>query len=134
MKFSDNEIERYGKEAKEKWGSTEAFCQYDEKAGNFSKAKLNAMAEEMDGIMAEFAHCLKNGDAPSSDAAQSLVKKLQAYISESYYNCTDEILRSLGQMYVSDERFRNNIDRHADGTAEFIWEAIIIYVVGDGDA
>ncbi|MBR6634885.1 MAG: TipAS antibiotic-recognition domain-containing protein, partial [Clostridia bacterium] len=33
----------------------------------------------------------------------------------------------LGQMYVADERFRNNIDNHALGTAEFVSRAIEVY-------
>ena len=57
---------------------------------------------------------------------QNLVKLLQDHITENYYNCTDEILAGLGQMYVADVRFKNNIDKHGDGTAEFIREAIQI--------
>jgi hypothetical protein len=55
------------------------------------------------------------------------VKKLQNHITENYYTCTREILSGLGQMYTADERFKNNIDKHADGTAEFIGEAIKFY-------
>ena len=124
MKFSDNEFEKYREEAKEKWGNTDSFRQYEENAGNFSKNKQNDLANEMDDVMAEFSECMKNGDAPSSDAAQRLVKKLKNHITESYYNCTDEILLCLGQMYVGDERFKGNIDRHAEGTAVFICQAI----------
>jgi hypothetical protein len=81
----------------------------------------------MDHIMAEFALCMKSGEAPDSAGAQHMVKTLQAHITTHYYNCTKQILAGLGQMYVSDERFRNNIDKHADGTADFICEAIGIY-------
>ena len=55
------------------------------------------------------------------------MKMLQDHISENYYLCTNQILAGLGQMYVADERFKSNIDKHADGTAEFICEAIEIY-------
>ena len=51
----------------------------------------------------------------------------QRYITENYYRCTIEILSGLGQMYVADERFRNNIDRHGDGTAAFVSEAIAAF-------
>jgi hypothetical protein len=30
-------------------------------------------------------------------------------------------------MYVGDERFKNNIDKHADGTAAFICDSIEVY-------
>ena len=36
-------------------------------------------------------------------------------------------LAGLGKMYVADERFRNNIDKHTDGTAAFICDAIAVY-------
>ena len=113
------------KEAKEKWGQTQAYKEYDEK--NYSKQKQAELAAGMDHIMAEFALCMKNGNAPDSACAQSLVKHLQGYISEKYYHCTNEILAGLGQMYVADERFQNNIDQHAAGTAAFIREAIHAY-------
>ena len=64
---------------------------------------------------------------PDSTQAQNLVKMLQNHITENYYRCSNEILVGLGQMYVADERFKNNIDQHADGTAEFIHEAIDVH-------
>ena len=81
----------------------------------------------MDRIMADFAFCMKKDKRPDSAEAQNLVKILQNRISENYYLCTNEILSGLGQMYVADERFKNNIDKHANGTAAFICEAIEIY-------
>jgi metal-responsive CopG/Arc/MetJ family transcriptional regulator len=77
--------------------------------------------------MADFAMCMKRGETPNSMEAQDLVKRLQSHITENYYNCTNEILAGLGQMYVADERFKSNIDKHADGTAAFICDAIKIY-------
>ena len=81
----------------------------------------------MDCIMADFSICMRDGKEPDSAEAQNFVKMLQRYITENYYLCTTEILAGLGQMYVADERFKNNIDRHADGTAAFINKAIKIY-------
>ena len=59
--------------------------------------------------------------------AQALVTKLQAHITANYYTCTDEILAGLGKMYVADERFKKNIDKYGDGTAEFAAAAIEAY-------
>ena len=77
--------------------------------------------------MAEFALCMRKDQSPDSIESQNLVKILQNHITENYYLCTDEILAGLGQMYVADERFTNNIDKHADGTAAFICKAIAVY-------
>ena len=125
--FDNSQFEQYKAEAKEKWGKTDAYKQHAEKTQNYSKQKWNDLAAGMDHIMAEFALCVKNGKAPDSAEAQHLVKALQSHITEHYYNCTDQILAGLGQMYVADERFRSNIDKHADGTAAFICEAIEAY-------
>lgn len=81
----------------------------------------------MDNIMAEFAVCIKNEVTPDSAESQSLVEMLRDYITENYYQCTNRIPEGLGQMYVADERFRNNIDKHTDDTAAFICKAIEIY-------
>ena len=124
----DNEFENHDQEVKEKWGKTDAYREHKEKTKNYSKQKRNDLARRMDHIMAEFAVCMKNGEEPGSYKAQKLVEKLQNHITENYYYCTDEILEGLGQMYVADERFKVNIDKHAEGTAEFICEAIKVKV------
>ena len=85
----------------------------------------------MNDIMAEFADCMKKDASPDSEEAQTLVKKLQNHISEHYYTCTNEILAGLGQMYVLDERFKRNIDKNAEGTAQFICNAIEFYYKGN---
>ena len=121
-----DKFEKYQAEANERWGQTSAYKEYTEKTKDDSQQKRADQASEMDNIMAEFAACAKN-NAPDSAQAQALVQKLQNHITENYYHCTNAILAGLGQMYVADERFKNNIDRHGDGTAEFICEAIIAY-------
>lgn len=128
--FDNKEFEKYKSEAKEKWGKTEAFKEHEERTQNYSKDKWDDLAKEMDGIMAEFSLCMKEGREPESQLAQDLVKKLQSHITENYYLCTNEILGGLGQMYVSDERFKKNIDKHAEGTAEFVSKAIKVYCGG----
>ena len=122
-----SEFEKYQAEAREKWGKTDAYREHSERTKNYPKQKWNTLAEEMDRIMAEFALCMKNDKTPDSAEARNLVTMLQNHITGNYYHCTDEILSGLGQMYVADERFRKNIDRHADGTAAFICKAIEIY-------
>ena len=75
-------------------------------------------------IFAEFTACRDSGVSADSAEVQALVAKLQAHITANYYTCTDEILAGLGKMYVADERFKKNIDKYGEGTAEFAAEAI----------
>ena len=125
--FDNSEFERYKAEAQERWGTTEAYKEHTQKTKNYGKDKWSSLAADLDIIFHEFALCMKNGDAPAAEETQKLVKKLQSHINENYYNCTNEILFGLGQMYVADERFKNNIDKHADGTAAYVREAIACY-------
>ncbi len=126
---SDYETARkqYETEAKQQWGETEAYKEHAEKTANYTKDKWQDVNDGLNTVLAKFAECKKNGCSADSDEALALVKELQNYITENYYTCTKEILAGLGQMYVADERFKNNIDKHAPGTAEFISEAIKIY-------
>ena len=124
--FDNSEFEKYKDEAKEKWGNTTAYAEYSEKSKNYGKDKFSAISGEMAEIFGKFNRAMKNSDA-DSDEAQALVKELQDYITNNFYTCTKEILSGLGQMYVYDERFKNNIDKAGEGTAEFVSEAIKIY-------
>ena len=119
--------EKYAEEAKEKWGSTEAYKESVRRTGDYSKEKWTEVNSGMEALMKEFADCMKSGAKPADSSAQALVKRWQAFISENYYECTDEILAGLGEMYSADERFAENIDRFGRGTAKFMTEAIGAY-------
>ena len=123
--FDNKEFEQYKAEAKQRWGSTDAYREYE--AREQSPQTQQSAADGMDVIFAEFACCMKNGEAAESAAAQDLVEKLQQHITDHFYTCTPQILASLGQMYVADERFQANIDKHGVGTAAFASAAIAHY-------
>ena len=120
-------MKNYETETRERYGNTVAYREHEQKTKNYTKEKW---AEANDGLMAifaEFAVCKQNGAEADSDEAQVLVAKLQAHITANYYTCIDEILAGLGHMYVADERFKKNIDKYGEGTAEFAAEAIAVY-------
>ena len=121
-------MKNYETEVCSRWGSTDAYREHEQKTKNYTKEKW---AEANDGLMAifaEFAACKCGGASADSAEAQALAAKLQAHITANYYTCTDEILAGLGKMYVADERFKKNIDKYGEGTAEFAAEGIRIYV------
>lgn len=111
-------------EARERFGETEAYSEHKDKTKNYTPEKWSALAVEMNSVFKEFAECKKAGNAPDSEKAQALVTELKKFITENYYTCTVEILKGLGEMYVTDERFRSNINQNGSGTAEFVSEAI----------
>ena len=130
-KFDNSEFDKaksqYADEVKARWGNTEAYKESEEKAAKMSGAEKQGALDGMNFIMTEFSDCMKNGFPPESEAAQSLCKKLQQFITDNFYTCTKEILAGLGEMYVLDERFKQNIDKNGEGTAEFIRTALKFY-------
>ena len=114
----------YNNEVKERWGNSEAYEEFSEKTKDYSKERFADINSGLENIFRDFAELMKSVATPDSFEAQELVTKLQNYITENYYTCTEEILAGLGQMYVADERFKNNIDKYADGTAEYVSKAI----------
>lgn len=121
-------MKNYETEARSRWGNTDAYREHEQKTKNYTKEKWAEANDGMMAIFAEFASCKGGGASANFAEAQALVAKLQAHITANYYTCTDEILAGLGKMYVCDERFRKNIDKYGEGTAEFAAEGIKIYV------
>lgn len=116
----------YAEEAKSRWGETAAYKECAEKTKNRSREDEKALGDGMMEIFARLGE-IKNL-SPGDEKAQALVFKLQKFITDNYYNCTDEIFSCLAEMYVSDERFKENIDKQGGvGTAEFAAEAIKIH-------
>ena len=118
---------RYETEARERYGGTAAYREHEQKTKNYTKEKWDEANDGLMAIFAEFAACKQSGAEVDSNEAQALVAKLQAHITANYYTCTNEILAGLGKMYVADERFKKNIDKYGEGTAEFASEAIAMF-------
>ena len=117
----------YETEARSRWSNTDAYREHEQKTKNYTKEKWAEANDGMMAIFAEFSALKNNKFTANSLEVQSLVVKLQDFITQNYYTCTDEILAGLGQMYVADERFKKNIDKYGDGTAEFASKAIEAY-------
>ena len=117
----------YKTEVCERYGNTSAYSEHEQKTKNYTKEKWVEANNCLMTIFAEFSARMKKGVSADSAEAQMLVAKLQAHITENYYTCTDEILAGLGKMYVTDERFKKNIDKYGGGTAEFAADAIEVY-------
>ncbi len=105
--FENNDMEQYKEEVKAKWGKTEAYHEYAQK-GDCDYGEI------ADQLMLLFAETGALRDMSPDDAeVQEKICALQRFLTEHYYNCTNEILSGLGQLYVKDERFRKNIDKAA---------------------
>ncbi|HFI0811993.1 TPA: MerR family transcriptional regulator [Streptococcus suis] len=121
--FDSGQLEAYKAEAKERWGQTAAYAEFEE---GYDASMDRVFAQEMQAIFEAFGK-MQNIEVSHPDV-QAQVANLRAYITEHFYTCTKEILQNLGFMYVEDERFSANIDRAGGpGTVAFVSQAIAIY-------
>jgi DNA-binding transcriptional MerR regulator len=116
---------KYKKEVEEKWGDTPAYKESKEKTSKYSKDDWNKIMKESDSIYKSLVLNIKK--SPKDIEVQELIHQWKNHISKYYYNCTDEIFYELGQMYISDERFRKNIGQYDQGLAQFMFEGIKEY-------
>ena len=124
--YDQRKIDEYSARAKEQWGGTDAYKEYERKTAGQSKADARSAAEGLMDIFRELGQI--RTASPASDEAQTLIKNLQDYITAHYYTCTNQILRGLGQMYAAGGEMTENIDKAGgEGTAVFAKDAIAIY-------
>lgn len=124
--FDTSKMDEYAAQVKENWGKTKAYQEYEEKIKGKSQEQIKDMSKGLWKLFVEFGVLREYG--PESDIVQAQVAKLQAFITENYYNCTNEILSSLGKLYSGGGSFTENIDNAGgEGTAKLASEAITIY-------
>ena len=124
--FDETTIQEYAARAKAEWGSTKEYEEYVEKSKSRSMQEEKNMAQDLMGVFVEFGAIR---DMPADcDKVKAQVQKLQNVITNNYYHCSNEMLASLGQMYIGNEEFRQNIDKAGgEGTAAFVSRAIEDY-------
>ncbi len=124
--FDTKKIDEYSKRAKEQWGNSPEYKEFEEKEKGRTAEDNQTMIQDFMQIFVEFGE-MKDQD-PAGEAAQRQVKKLQDYITEHFYKCSNQILASLGKMYAGGGEFTTNIDSYGgEGTAVFAAKAIEIY-------
>ena len=125
--FDDSKEREYAAEARKRWGDTAAWKEFEAKEAGRTEGQRRSAA---DGLMDIFAGFGRMKELPPDDPeVLAQVRKLQAHVTANWYECTDEMLSGLGRMYVTDPRFKENIDRAGgEGTAEFVSRAIEAYL------
>ena len=124
--FDRSKLDEYSRQAKELYGNTPEYKKLQEKTKNRTKEEDNLLADRFMLLFREAGE-IRNTD-PASPEAQSIVRRIQDFITENLYTCSDEILSGLGKMYSGGGDFTKNIDEYGgEGTAEFVDKAIQIY-------
>ena len=91
------DFKTFTNEEKDKWGNTAEYKDYEQKSKNRSNKDSQDINEKFMSIFAELGS-LKHLSI-DDPKVQEKIKLLQSFITENYYNCTDEVFKELGQMY-----------------------------------
>ncbi len=117
----------YEKETYLKYHETKEYRDYLEKTNGYSKEDFKNVNNKFKNIFYEFSLLFINNMKFDDEVVQQKVESLQKFISKNYYECSNEVLKSLGELYIQDVRFKSFIDSYQEGTALFISKAIDYY-------
>lgn len=132
--FSNSKVlelqEKYREEILERWGNTDSFKEYEttfsSKARKIQNEQMEAFYSIAQSMFEKLA--LYEGRSPNCQEVQEIVKEWQDYISAHFYKCDTQMLSYLGQLYVTDERFSDYINRFGTGDlASFLNKAIEVF-------
>ena len=126
--FDTSRLDEYAAAAKEAWGKSPQWAEYERRWAGRPKEDEVAMGEKMMELFVPFGRMAAEGADPGCEEAQAQVAAIQAYITDNMYTCTNEILAYLGQAYGSGGEFTQNINAAAGpGAAEFASAAVARY-------
>lgn len=113
----------YADEARERWGDTDAYRESARRTATYGEAEWREIKQESEAIEVEFAALFAAGEEPSGRRAATVAERHRAHISRWFYDCSPELHRGLGRMFVSDPRFARRWDERRPGLAQFVSDA-----------
>jgi DNA-binding transcriptional MerR regulator len=122
--FGDLDPEEHAEEAEQRWGGTEAYRQSQRRAASYSKEDWKRITAEAEDVARRLAEAFTAGVAPDSARAMDLAEQHRQHISRSFYDCSYEMHRGLGEMYLADPRFTQHYENYAPGLAQYMRDAI----------
>ena len=123
--FGDFDPTKYQDEAEQRWGETGAYRESAKRTARYGKQDWQKIKAEGDAIQQELADAMAAGIAPTDARAMDLAEKHRKYLERWFYKCPREMHRGLGEMYMADARFTENIDRLRPGLAAYQREAFV---------
>jgi DNA-binding transcriptional MerR regulator len=121
----EEQQKKYAEETKEKYGQTDAYKQSVKKTSQYGEADWKRIYEQGNKNYERMVKAMHLG--PEDEKVQDIVADMRQHISDNFYDCTIEIFRGLGDLYVNDPRFTKNIDKHKQGLSQFLKEAFHYY-------
>jgi hypothetical protein len=123
--FDGFDNSRYEDEVRSRWGDTEAYTQSAQRTASYGDAEWELIRSQAEEINLSFVELQAAGEPPDGAAARAVAERHRQHISRWFYDCSPEFHRVLAAMYVTDPRFHENYERHAEGLAQYVHDAIV---------
>jgi DNA-binding transcriptional MerR regulator len=111
-------------EAEDRWGDTEAHTESNRRVAKYSKQDWLQLTAEADAINTSLLDLMAAGTAADSLEAMDLAERHRAHITKWFFPCASDVHSGIGQMYVTDPRFKENIDKSGEGLSRYLSDAI----------
>jgi len=121
--YEDEVVQRWGREA---WDRGNSWWD------SLGKDGQDAHQAEHEAIAQGLAQAHADGADLGRDDVQALVGRHHRWVSRSWTPDRAAYV-NLGQMYADDPRFAANYDRHAEGSAAFVRDAMAVYAEANLD-
>jgi DNA-binding transcriptional MerR regulator len=115
---------KHAEEAEQRWGGTDAYRESHRRTSGYDKETWQRIRGEAEQIHRALAALMARGEPATGAAAMELAERHRQHISQWYYECTPEIHRGLGEMYVADARFAETYETVAAGLTQYLRDAI----------
>jgi DNA-binding transcriptional MerR regulator len=122
--FGDSDPTEHAQEAEERWGETAAYRESRRRTTRYDKHDWQRLKAGGDAAVQAYASAYAEGLPPTSNEAMDAAEANRQYISQWFYECSPEMHRALGDMFVADDRFTAYYDAVAPGLAHYVREAI----------
>jgi DNA-binding transcriptional MerR regulator len=122
--FNDEEQEKMEKEAMQMY-DPETVKESNRKWKNYTTAEKQKIGEEGNAVYQGFVDAMRKG--PASQEAQVCVQRWRDHMNYFWTPNPDQLI-GLADLYNDDPRFKKNFDKVHPDLAQFVREAVTIYV------
>jgi DNA-binding transcriptional MerR regulator len=114
----------YQTEVEDRWGGTDPYVESQRRVANYTRDDWRRVRDEAAAINEGLLDLMAGGVPADTTAAMDLAEAHRAHLSKWFYDCSPEMHAGLGQMYITDPRFEENIDKAGTGLAKYLAAAI----------
>jgi DNA-binding transcriptional MerR regulator len=122
--FEGFDPSRYEDEARERWGESDAYRESVRRTKGYKERDWARMKEEANAILEKLATRMREGAAGHDAEVVELAEQHRLHIDRWFYPCSRKMHEGLAGLYVSDDRFKASLERHGEGLAQFLADAI----------